>query len=98
MREFPPCSGPGIGRTLAVVPQFLLRHRHSAADCRFAYAAWNGFESPLRRNEALSSCSNGEHSIVWTVAAADEAAALAQLPDYVAERTEVLEVSEVAIP
>jgi hypothetical protein len=34
----------------------------------------------------------------WTVEANDERAALAQLPGYVAERTDAIEVAEVPIP
>jgi hypothetical protein len=34
----------------------------------------------------------------WTVEAHDPAGALAQLPDFVALRTDVVEVSEVPIP
>jgi hypothetical protein len=76
----------------------MLSHRHGEVECRAAYAAWNGFESPLRHHQALSSCARGEHRIFWTVEARDEREALAQLPAYLAERTEVSEVREVAIP
>lgn len=78
--------------------RFMLRHSHGAEECRTAYAAWNGFESPLRHHETLASCGRGGHSIFWTVEARDDRAALAQLPPYVAERTEVSEVREVPIP
>jgi hypothetical protein len=80
------------------VARFMLSHRHSERECRAAYAAWNGFESPLRHHEALSSCGRGGHRIFWTVEARDEPEALAQLPPYLAARTEVSEVREVAIP
>jgi hypothetical protein len=76
----------------------MLSHRHSDGECRAAYAAWNGVESPLRHQAALSSCGNGDHQIFWTVEARGEREALAQLPPYLASRTEVSEVREVAIP
>lgn len=76
----------------------MLSHSHGAGECRTAYAAWNGFDSPLRHNETLASCASGGHRIFWTVEAGDEHEALAQLPPYVAERTEVSEVREVPIP
>jgi hypothetical protein len=78
--------------------RFMLTHRHQPEECRAAFAAWHGFDSPLRRHPALSSCVEGGHSLWWTVDAASEAEALAQLPGYVAERTELTEVSEVPIP
>lgn len=78
--------------------KFILTHRHEPEECRSAYAAWNGFESPLRHHDTLASCGRGGHRIFWTVQAPDEREALAQLPPYVAERTEVSEVREVSIP
>jgi hypothetical protein len=80
------------------VAQFLLCHRHEPAECRFAYAAWKGVDSPLRHRPATSSCAKGGHMVWWTVEAHDPAGALAQLPDFVALRTDVVEVSEVPIP
>lgn len=80
------------------VPRFFLDHRHGPEECRTAYAAWNGFKSPLRRQVTDASCPSGGHRIYWTVEAASEHEALAQLPPYVAERTQVSEVREVAIP
>lgn len=83
---------------------FVLIHRHSPDACTVAFAAWKGFESPLRGELALSSCAqskgakDGEHLICWTVEAADRDAALALLPNYVADRTEVTEAGEVPIP
>jgi hypothetical protein len=84
--------------TVAPLGTFMLSHSHRAEECRTAYAAWNGFDSPLRRRETLASCAGGGHRIFWTVQAPDRRAALAQLPPYVAERTEVSEVREVSIP
>jgi hypothetical protein len=83
---------------LMAVAQFMLTHRHEPDECRRAYAAWHGFDSPLRRHPTLSSCVEGGHSLWWTVEAGSETDALAQLPEFVAERTEVSEVREVPIP
>jgi hypothetical protein len=77
---------------------FLLSHRHEPADCRFVFAAWQGFESPLRRSHALGSCASGGHRLWWSVEAEDAGSALGQLPPFVAERTEAQEVGEVLIP
>jgi hypothetical protein len=78
--------------------RFLLEHRHEADECGVAYAAWKGFESPLRRGSAVASCLLGGHAIWWEVDASDPAAALALLPPFVAARTAVAAVREVAIP
>jgi hypothetical protein len=80
------------------IATFLLHHRHGAAECRAAFAAWKGFDSPLRRRPTLGSCASGGHELFWQVDATDAAAALAQLPPYLASRTQALEVAEVAIP
>lgn len=88
----------GAESRVAWMRRFLLNHRHRPRECRAAYAAWNGFESPLRAREAVSSCASGEHRIVWTVEAEDMQRALALLPPFVAQRTEVNEVKEVPIP
>ena len=78
--------------------KFMLTHRHKPEECRIAFAAWHGFDSPLRRHSTLGSCAEGGHSLWWTVDSPDAGEALAQLPHYVAERTEVSPVSEVPIP
>jgi hypothetical protein len=78
--------------------RFMLSHNHTPEECRVAFAAWRGFDSPLRHHPTLSSCSGGGHSLWWTVDAESAGAALAQLPPYVAERTNVSEVREVPIP
>ena len=87
---------------IAAVPHFMLTHRHDADECRVVFASWRGFESPLRRAGTTGSCMlvNGtsDHEIWWNVDASDREGALALLPPYIAERTEVTEVSEVAIP
>lgn len=80
------------------VPTFVLAHTHAREECRIVFAAWRGVDSPLRHRSTLSSCIDGGHELWWTVEAADEAAALAQLPPYVADRTRVSEVTEVPIP
>lgn len=80
------------------MPRYLLHHRHEPAECGPAFAAWKGFESPLRRHVTLGSCLQGGHAIWWAVQAIDVGAALALLPPYVAQRTTVVPVSEVSIP
>ncbi len=77
---------------------YLLVHRHAADECRFAYAAWNGFESRLRHRPVLASCRHGSHQLCWTVEADDADAALALLPPYVAARATAEQMSEVPIP
>jgi hypothetical protein len=80
------------------MPTYALSHRHQADECRFAYAAWRGCDSPLRRASTWSSCAQGGHGIWWTVEAEDAEAALALLPPFVAARTKVELVSLVPIP
>jgi hypothetical protein len=80
------------------VPQFVLVHHHEPRECRTAYAAWSGFDSPLRSRPTLASCVGGGHTIYWLITASDRGAALDQLPDWLAERTEANEVREVGIP
>jgi hypothetical protein len=77
---------------------FLLSHYHPASECPFAFAAWRGFQSPLRHRLALSSCLQGGHALWWVVEAASEEDALRQLPEYVSERSEVTRVRSVPIP
>jgi hypothetical protein len=89
---------------------FVLVHGHTPSECRVAYAAWNGFSSPLRGVPAQSTCARfppsrspaawsgpAQHEIWWTVQAEDVTTALAQLPPYVRERTTAREVTEVTI-
>ncbi len=78
--------------------RFLLHHTHEKYECAAAFAAWKGFASPLRQRPTMGSCVMGGHALWWTVEARDEEEALAQLPPYLAERTNVSEVREVAIP
>ncbi len=88
----------------------MLIHRHRPADCRVAYAAWRTFDSPLRGQIAQSTCGRSRprhledhadteelHELWCTVQAEDAPSALAQLPPFVAERTDAREVSEVTV-
>jgi len=82
--------------------RFMLSHSHGPEECGVVFAAWRGFESPLRRAAATSSCESVDggsaHAIWWQVDAPDRDAALALLPPFVAERTQATEVKEVPIP
>jgi hypothetical protein len=80
------------------MPSFVLHHRHQPEECPSAYAAWKGYESPLRGQSAPSSCRLGGHEIWWEVDAADETDALAHLPGFVGERTNAVRVNQVEIP
>jgi hypothetical protein len=80
------------------MPNYLLSHRHEPDECAVAFAAWRGFDSPLRRHKTVGTCAKGGHELWWTVEADSRRAALAQLPEFVAERTQVVEVREVPIP
>jgi hypothetical protein len=77
---------------------FLLEHRHEADECAVAFAAWKGFDSPLRQQAVLCSCRSGGHRLWFVVTAGTARDALRQLPGYVAARTEAIDVAEVAIP
>jgi hypothetical protein len=46
----------------------------------------------------MSSCAKGGHELWWTLEAQDAPAALAQLPAFIAERSDATEVSDVRIP
>jgi hypothetical protein len=80
------------------MPRFVLQHRHQEHECGVVFASFKGHNSPLRHKPTLASCRSGGHAIWWTVEAASEAEALAQLPFYVAERTTAASVSAVDIP
>jgi hypothetical protein len=80
------------------MPEFLLHHRHQPDECEAAFAAWQGFASPLRHRLVPSTCLAGGHEIWWRVEAVDLRQALALLPHYVAERTAPIPVREVEIP
>jgi hypothetical protein len=92
------------------VKTFVLVHEHPPAECAIAYAAWSGFDSPLRGRPVQSTCARFrsirpahaipgplEHETWWTVAASDAEAALALLPPFVRDRTRAREVSELTI-
>jgi hypothetical protein len=80
------------------MPHYVLHHRHEPAECSIAFAAWQGFESPLRHRLALCSCLAGDHAVWWRATALDAASALRLLPPYVAQRTTAIAVREVEIP
>jgi hypothetical protein len=80
------------------MPFFLLHHQHEAHECAAAFAAWRGFDSPLRHGRVPSTCLVGGHGLWWRVEAADHREALALLPRFVAERTNPIQVREVQIP
>ena len=39
---------------------FILTHAHDQSECRVAYAAWRGYDSPLCGLEAMASCAGGD--------------------------------------
>ena len=80
------------------MPVFLLHHQHQPDECPAAFAAWTGFDSPLRRRPAASTCLTGGHALWWRVEAVDRGSALALLPGFLAERTTPIEIREVPIP
>ncbi len=80
------------------MPVFLLHHQHAAAECAAAFAAWTGFDSPLRHRPAASTCLAGGHALWWRVEAPSDEAALALLPRYLRHRTTVTGVRDVEIP
>jgi hypothetical protein len=88
------------------VKTFFLIHRHTPAECSISYAAWNGFDSPLRGRTVQSTCARHEvgdparglgHEVFLSDRARDADSAMAQLPPYVRERTRAREVTEVMI-
>lgn len=77
---------------------FLLHHTHLPAECSAAFAAWQGFRSPLRHQQAASTCLAGDHQLWWRVEASGPEQALALLPDFVAHRTRPVEIRDIEIP
>lgn len=77
---------------------FYLHHNHDPAECATAFAAWRGFESPLRHRPAAATCLTGGHCLLWRVEAAGPGEAIALLPPFVAARTEAIEARDVEIP
>jgi hypothetical protein len=80
------------------MPRYLLCHQHTPEECGAAVVSWRGFDSPLRGSVATASCQYGGHRVWWDTEAADREAALALLPQYVAQRTEVVRVADLTIP
>jgi hypothetical protein len=80
------------------MPDYLLHHQHQPNECAAAFAAWHGFQSPLRHGRVPSTCLAGGHGLWWRVEAGDSHEALGLLPRYVAQRTNPIEVREVDIP
>jgi hypothetical protein len=89
--------GRGFGDA-AAMSSFLLHHRHTACECAAAFAAWRGFDSPLRRHWVPSTCLEGGHAVWWRVDAPNPQAALAFLPPFVAHRTDAIAVRDIQIP
>jgi hypothetical protein len=77
---------------------YLLEHRHEPAECATTFAAWKGFNSPLRDSSAWCSCLTGGHRLWFIVEAPDATTALTHVPRYVAERTEAVQIATVSIP
>jgi hypothetical protein len=77
---------------------YLLQHRHEPTECAATFAAWKGFDSPLRDRPAWCSCPAGGHQLWFVVEASDGGTALGQLPRYLAQRSEAVRVAEVPIP
>ncbi|HEX8741495.1 MAG TPA: hypothetical protein VF712_00025 [Thermoleophilaceae bacterium] len=80
------------------MPFFLLSHKHEPHECAAAFAAWQGFDSPLRHGRVPSSCLAGGHGLWWSVEAPNRESARALLPRFVAERTAVVQIRKVEIP
>jgi hypothetical protein len=80
------------------MPLFYLHHSHLPSECAAAFAAWLGFESPLRHRPAAATCLTGGHCLLWRVEAGDGREARKMLPAFVAARTDVVEVRDVQIP
>ena len=91
-------SARAMATMLIAVPHFILHNRHDADDCGVVFAAFRGFTSPLRHTAALVSCRSGGHEVWWRVVAENEAAALHQLPRYVATTSTATRVDQVAVP
>jgi hypothetical protein len=77
---------------------YLLQHRHQPAECAAVFAAWKGFDSPLRERAAWCSCTTEGHQLWFIVEAPETKAALGQLPRFLAERCEAIPVAQVSIP
>ena len=80
------------------MPNYMLCHRHSPDECGASVAAWRGFTSPLRGAATVASCQFGRHRIWWQVEAPSATEALALLPRFVAQRSDVIRVAELVLP
>ena len=84
--------------------QFVLSHRHAPSNAASrsppgaASRARCGTRRRWRPAAELPSETSAEHLLIWTVDAESEAKAIALLPPWLAERTEVRLVGEVSIP
>ncbi len=79
------------------MPRYLLCHRHEPHECGVAFAALRGSGRELRLRASVASCLWGGHELWLVVDAGSEDEALAALPFFVAQRTTVTRVSDVAI-
>jgi hypothetical protein len=77
---------------------FRIAHRHEPEECAVVYAAWKGFDSPLRGHTTTSTCRWGDHQIWWDLETVDQDEAMSYLPRYVADRAVALRIGEVDIP
>lgn len=84
--------------TMHHMREYVLVHHHAPTECATAFAAWRGFDSPLRGRTVPSTCLTGGHQLWWRVSAGSSGEALELLPRYLAERTSAIEVRDVAIP
>src|ERR687885_256023 len=73
------------------MPVFLLHHEHEPHECAAAFAAWTGFESPLRHGTVEATCLTGGHALC-RVQAPHRASAPAQPPRFVPARTTSTEI------
>jgi hypothetical protein len=89
-----------VAANTLTMPRFMLVHSHRPSECRVAFAAWRGFDSPLRHAATSGSCSecSDTHRIWWAIDAPDEPSAFECLPPWVADRTVAERVSRVEIP
>jgi hypothetical protein len=76
------------------VPAFLLHHRHDSSECGIAFAAWRGYDSPLRHRHTVGTCALGGHELWWLVDAPTRDGALDQLPPWLAARTRVTRIRD----
>jgi hypothetical protein len=80
------------------VASFLLHNRHAESECAATFAAWRGFDSPLRASSPIASCLAGGHELWWLVEADDTDHALGHLPAFVAERTRAVRIARTPLP